>query len=66
MNDIQRQFLLIIGMLALSCLGLLKLAEIVLLLLKQLDVYSGLIFFAFFVALIFKLRFDAYKRKGGE
>lgn len=66
MNDIQRQYLLIIGILALCCLGVYKLAEIIVFLLQQLGPKGELLLLIAFAAFIFKLKFDAYRRKGGE
>jgi len=66
MNDIQREFLYIIAIFILCTLGVYKLGEIVVFAWKQLPANAGIVFLLFFIALMFKLKYDAYKRKGGQ
>lgn len=63
MNDIQRQFLILITMMILS---LWKIADLIIFAFTKLEHLPTIcIFLAIFIVL-FVIRYDAYKRKGGE
>jgi len=67
MNDIQREFLYVLTIFILSTLGAYKLLEIIIFILTHLPLNVRFVcLLLFVVAFMFKLRFDAYKRKGGQ
>lgn len=66
MNDIQREFLYVLTIFILCVLGVYKLAEITVFILIHLPANAEIVFLLLFVVFMFKLRFDAYKRKGGQ
>ena len=65
MNDIQREFLYVLTIFILCVWGIYKVWEIFLFILIHLPANAGIVFLLLLVVLIF-LRFDAYKRKGGQ